>query len=72
LNDIAGAQTQWSKALERLVLNPTASVDIDTFRPALQKKIEQAQRGEKVKVADTAKDEGGRMNDEIGRKDGGQ
>ena len=51
LNDVAGAQAQWNKAMQRLVLGNSSSVDIDALRPALQTKIEQAQRGEPVKVA---------------------
>ncbi|CAN5500495.1 hypothetical protein BH09PLA1_BH09PLA1_22870 [soil metagenome] len=50
LNDAAGAQAQWQKSLERLVLLPGHS-EINTLRPALEGKIRQAQMGQPVNVA---------------------
>lgn len=50
LNNSAAAQAQWRKSLEHLVLSPNRP-DIDTLRPALEGKLQQAQMGQPVNVA---------------------
>ncbi len=50
LNDSAGAQVQWNKALHQLVLTP-ARDEVTSLRTTLEQKIQQAQMGKSVNVA---------------------